>query len=106
GEPRGAVSRTGLELIEVVVGGDVLPRVGSLGGAERALLRHELPPVRRGPLTAEQRPGREDAGPGNDRSPRRGANELAAVQVDFFVGDLRARNVRRTFNQHNESLQS
>ena len=100
GHPRRSVAGPGLELVEVVVGGDVLPRVRRLGRAERALLGDQLPPVRRGHLGLQQRPGGERAGRGGERRPARSPDELASIQIHLLVGDFGARNIRRRFDQH------
>src|SRR6185503_19814901 len=85
GEQRWPCARSRVELVKVVVRGDVLPRVRPLGRAEPALDGGQPSAMRCRPL-----PGfADDRAPGDREG---GADELAAIQIDRLAGDVRASN--------------
>src|SRR5262245_29158050 len=95
---RGGILLINTKLVEVVVGRNLLPRVGRLARAQRAFPDVlELPAVRCRLLSL-------DGGLAGQRSkPKdtdRGLNECAAVHEGRFVRDLRASNVYAVLDQH------
>src|SRR5205814_8321033 len=92
------------ELVVVFVRRDLFPLVRLFLRAERALADVlELASVRRGRRRLQPRLA-ADAGRDGGRRAGGRANEVAPIQIQLLVGDLRAADVRRALDEHGPAL--